>query len=288
VVAHRELLALSVAPRTVQGWLRRGRLIRVHRGVYALGRPPETMRGRALAALLAIGPDAFLSHGSAAALGKIGAEPSAVHLSVPRALHPRDRIAVHEAAIGSADVRRRDGLPLTAPARTLLDLAAALHADALRKAVAEALYLRLTSQTELERALQRLKGHRGAGTLARLIAAGEAAPTRSRLERALLPALRAADLPPPTVGARVGPYLIDFLWPIERLAVETDGYDAHRHRLAFEDDRARDVDLQGRDYAVLRFTWRQVLGEPATVAGRIGAVLERRAPAVARAGARRR
>jgi very-short-patch-repair endonuclease len=109
-------------------------------------------------------------------------------------------------------------------------------------------------------------------------------PTRSRLERALLPALHAANLPPPAVGARVGPYLIDFLWPTERLAVETDGYDAHGHRLAFEDDRARDVDLQGRGYAVLRFTWRQVLGEPATVARRIATVLERRA---ARAGASR-
>jgi very-short-patch-repair endonuclease len=281
VVAHRELLALGVAPRTVQGWLRRGRLIRLHRGVYAVARPPETMQGRSLAALLAIGPDAVLREGTAGALWHIGAEPPEVHLSVPRTVRSRDGIVVHEATIDPADLRRRDGLPLTAPARTLVDLAATRHADALRKAVAEALYLRLTSQTELERTLERLKGHRGAGALARLIGAGEAVPTRSRLERALLPALRAAGLPAPEVGARVGPYLIDFLWPAERLIVETDGYDAHGHRLAFEDDRARDVDLQARGYAVLRFTWRQVLGEPATAARRIAIVLQRRAPAPA-------
>jgi very-short-patch-repair endonuclease len=273
VVSHAELRGGGVPERTIYNWLERGRLVRLHRGVYAVARPPETMQGRALAALLAVGRDAVLNLFSAAALCRIGAEPVAVHLSTPRALRSRPGIVVHHAAIAPQDIQRRDGLPLTAPARTLVDLAAVLAADELRRAVAEALYLRLTSQPELERTLIRLKGHRGAGALAALIGAHEAVPTRSRLERALLPALAAAGLATPRVGVHVGPYLIDFLWTEQRVAVETDGFQAHGHRLAFEDDRARDADLQARGYAVLRFTWRQVLNETVDVVDRIGRVL---------------
>ena len=253
-------------------------MVRLHRGVYALERPPETMRGRAIAALLALGPHAVLSHGTAAALWRIAASPPEIHLSMPNAVRSREGITVHpNARLDPRDVRRKTGLPLTSPSRTLLDLAATLEADGLRKAVAEALYLNLTSQAELERTLRRLKGHRGAGRLGALIGAGEAVPTRSELERALLPALRAAGLPRPAVGVRLGPYLIDFLWHAQNVAVETDGYEAHGHRLAFEDDRARDVDLQAQGYAVLRFTWRQVLQDPPAVAGRIAQVLAVRA-----------
>ena len=232
------------------------------------------MRGRAIAALLAVGPGAVLSHQTAAAFWRIAAEPHEIHLSMSRVVRSRPGIRVHYAE--QLERRRRDGLPLTSPSRTLLDLAATVTPDELRNAVAEALYLHLTSQTELERTLTRLRGHRGAGRLGNLIAAGEAVPTRSQLERALLPALTAAGLPKPAVGVRIGPYLIDFLWSTERVAVETDGYAAHGHRLAFEDDRARDVALQGDGYAVLRFTWRQVLGDPGGVAAGLGLVLERR------------
>ena len=239
---------------------------------------PQTMRGRAIAALLAFGAHAVLSHGTAAAFWRIAAGTPEIHLSMPNAVRSREGIAVHpNARLDPRDIRRKHGLPLTSPSRTLLDLAAILSADELRKAVADALYLRLTSQGELERTLKRLKGHRGAGRLGDLIGAGEAVPTRSELERALLPALAAAGVVRPSVGVRLGPYLIDFLWHAERVAVETDGFEAHGHRLAFEDDRARDVDLQSRGYAVLRFTWRQVLHDPRAVAGRIAQVLAVRA-----------
>jgi very-short-patch-repair endonuclease len=96
-------------------------------------------------------------------------------------------------------------------------------------------------------------------------------------------AAAAAGLPQPSVGERLGPYLINFLSRAERLAVETDGWQAHSHRPAFEDDRARDAVLQASGYAVIRFTWRQVLNDPHDVTARIGEVLKidrsRRAPA---------
>ena len=101
-------------------------------------------------------------------------------------------------------------------------------------------------------------------------------PTRTELERALLSLLRSAGLPRPLVNTKVGPYEADAVWPAERVVVEVDGWAAHGHRGAFERDRARDADLQARGYAVLRFTWRQVLDEPLLVATRTAQVLAHR------------
>ena len=135
VIGHAELVSCGVAPATIQGWVRRGRLVRLHRGVYALERPPETMRGRAIAALLAVGPGAVLSHQTAAAFWRIAAEPHEIHLSMPNAVRSREGITVHpNARLDPRDVRRKTGLPLTSPSRTLLDLAATLEADGLRTA----------------------------------------------------------------------------------------------------------------------------------------------------------
>ena len=100
-------------------------------------------------------------------------------------------------------------------------------------------------------------------------------PTRSELERKLLPTLQAAGLPRPLVNHRLGRYTIDFLWPDQKLVVETDGWAGHGHRVAFERDRARDADLQAQGFAVLRFTWRQVMHETLLVTVRIAQLLSR-------------
>jgi very-short-patch-repair endonuclease len=101
-------------------------------------------------------------------------------------------------------------------------------------------------------------------------------PTRNEIERRLARLIRRAGLPRPRFNALLCGYEVDALWEAERLVVETDGWDAHGHRAAFERDRARDADLTARGYAVLRFTWRQIVDRPDLVAARIAAALARR------------
>jgi very-short-patch-repair endonuclease len=112
--------------------------------------------------------------------------------------------------------------------------------------------------------------------LRRALAAGDAAPTRSELERAMLRLIDDAGLPRPSVNRRLGRYTVDFLWEQEKVVVETDGWAAHGHRQAFERDRARDADLQARGYIVVRFTWRQISEARLLVATRLAQVLAAR------------
>lgn len=251
-MSHDQLVALGMAPRRIGRAIASGRLTPLLRGVYAVGHASVGPRGRAIAALRAAGPDAVLSHASAAALWRIAPQPpGAVHVTVARR-PPRSRpglLAVHSTRrLDPRDVRRRNGLRVTAPARTLLDLAAGPGDTA------------------------------APPRLTRAIHPGRAAPTRSALERAMLRIVDAARLPRPVVNRRLGRFRPDFLWPDERVVVETDGFAAHGHRTAFERDRARDAELAALGYVVLRFTWRQLTEQPVLVSARLAQVLLRRAP----------
>lgn len=267
VIGRRQLIGLGVRPRTIDEWIAQGRLIPVHRGVYAVGHAALSPRGRSVAALLAVGPDAVLSHRWAAAIWGLGAWPAHPHVSVPgRRLHRRQGLGIHfTRAYADADLRRRDGLPITSPLRTLADIGAD------ERAVAEAQVLRLVTRSELEAA---------GGRLARAVEGPGAPPTRSELERTMLRIVRGAGLPRPLTNHRVGPYVVDFLWAAHGVVVETDGWAAHGHRLAFERDRARDARLQVLGYAVLRFTYRQLRDEPLLVAAQLAQVLAARREAV--------
>jgi very-short-patch-repair endonuclease len=273
-VARKQLLALGLTPEAIDRRMAAGRLRPVHRGVYAVGHDALPLRGRLVAALLVAGPNAALSHGTAAALWKLTPSmPPFIELTTTtRAPRPRPGLRFYTTT--APDIRTRDGLPLTSPLRTLKDLAATRVREDVEDACSEALYLRLVPV----RALTEQSGP-GAAKL-RAIAA-DAAPTRSRLERALRPVLKANALPAPEVNARLGRYRPDFLWRAHRTVVETDGFKAHGHRLAFERDRARDAALQAAGYAALRFTWRQVRENPQQVAQRIAGTLRLRAPRTA-------
>jgi very-short-patch-repair endonuclease len=268
-------LALGLGRRAIGHRLETGRLTAIHRGVYAVGHPALGPRGRAVAALRAVGPGAVLSHRSAAAIHGLLAATGAIEVTVAgRAPRSRAGIIVHRAAsLGDEDTCRRDGLPLTSPIRTLIDLAGVLPRPPLERVLAEAQVLRLVHPPELKRAVERAHGRRGVARLARILRAGEPAPTRSQLERTFLRLAAAADLERPRVNERVGRFMVDFLWPAQRVVVETDGWAAHGHRAAFTSDRARDAELQALGFAVLRFTYGQVTEEPVRVAARIAAVL---------------
>ena len=197
------------------------------------------------AALVAAGPWAVLSHLTAAVLWRlVRSPPPCVEVTVTRK-GPRSRsgLRVHETR-RPPEVRTIGSFPVTAPLRTLIDLGATQRTPELERLCAEALVLKLVSQQELE--------------AAGIVDPDLVAPTRSRFERTFRAALRSAGLPTPIAGHPIGPYTADFAWPDEQVVVETDGYQFHGHRIAFEDDRARDAYLAARGWIVVRITWRRL------------------------------
>ena len=185
---------------------------------------------------------------------------------------PRSRpgIRVRRATLAPADVTIREGLRITTPARTLLDLAAELDAARLERLVEEAQVLRLTTRRALEDQLARSDGRRGVRALrAALRAYAEPAMTRSEAERLLLALIRRAGLPAPRTNVRIGRHEVDFHWPAQRLVIEVDGYAFHSSRRAFERDRLRDAELAAAGQRVMRVTWRQIAHEPEALLVRI-------------------
>jgi very-short-patch-repair endonuclease len=159
----------------------------------------------------------------------------------------------------------RDGIPVTNPARTLLDLAGQVGADELAEAINEAHVHRLVSQATLLHLIPKNRGRPGIRSLRSICADGRRM-TRSAAERRFLSLLRRTQLPLPQTNAKLGGYEVDFLWPDEGLVVETDGWAAHSSRAAFERDRKRDAELAGLGISVIRVTWRQLSEEPAATA----------------------
>jgi very-short-patch-repair endonuclease len=258
VVSLTQLLAIGLSADAIQKRVRRGRLHRVHRGVYAVGHPKLAKEGRWIAAVLACGEGAVLSHRAAAALWRMLPPPSGpVDVTVPGngGRKRRRGIRLHRSTtLTQQQSTRRLNIGVTTPARTLLDLRGCVDAKTLGRArrQAEVLGYRLDDAAEIEPDL-----------------------TRSELERRFLRLCRRASLPSPEVNARVGEHVVDFLWRSSGLIVETDGWRYHRGRASFEQDRARDAQLVAVGYEVLRFSWRQVVDEPDEV---IAAVRARLAP----------
>jgi very-short-patch-repair endonuclease len=226
-----------------------------------------------VAALLAVGKPAALSHRAAAVVDEmLPPDARAIDVTViGRRARSRPGIVVHSAA--ELTVVRKRGLPVTTPARTLLDLATSLPSAVLERAYAEAQVRRLVTPDDVR---AELATHRGAPAMRRILDTTE--PTRNAIERRLAALVRRAGLPRPKYNAPLHGYEVDALWEAERLVVETDGWATHGHRAAFERDRAKAADLVARGYVVLRFTWRQIVSDPDLVAARIAAALARRRP----------
>ena len=216
---------------------------------------------------------------AAAALLDLRHSPSGpIDVTIPRGGgRRRPGIAIHVTrSLDPTEVTVREGIPLTTPARTLVDLAAVLPPRALARALEQAVILRIFDGVALDAALARSRGRRGIGALRRLLAEleDEPAPTRTELERRFLELVRGAGLPTPVVNAHLAGYEVDFHWPRQRLVVETDGRATHATPYAFERDRRRDLDLSLAGWQVLRVGWRQVVEQP----GRVAAALRARLP----------
>ncbi len=226
--------------------------------------------------MLACGPDAVLSHFSAAALwGFIQRWPAPPELTVPARRRPAGvRVHVHP-ALESQDIRRHRGIRVTSPARTLLDIAPRLSEIALARAGNEA---RLTSglrPAHLEEVLRRYPHHPGARLL-RPFLEHPTGPTRSEFEDRFVAFAREYGLPTPLVNTRVCGFLVDAYFPTERVIVELDGWDFHQSRRSFEDDRDRDATTLAAGIPTVRITWERLTGSPDREAARLRAILRQR------------
>jgi len=245
IVTYEQLLGAGVTANGIARRVSAGRLHRVYRAVYAVGHAALSNEGWWFAAVAACGEDAVLSHRSAAQLWRmlpVTRGPSHVTVIGSAGRARRNGLVVHRStSLLITDQTRRNGIKVTIPRRTLEDLRRTEPPNVFRRALRQASYLGLEIGNESD------------------------APERSGLERRMLWVCHRYHLPIPEVNVPIGPYTMDFLWREKRLVVETDGWEGHRGRQAFEDDRARDAFLRLRGYEVLRFTWRQLRDDPASV-----------------------
>jgi very-short-patch-repair endonuclease len=264
VVARRQLVALGLGRRAIEHRIARGRLRPVHAGVYAVGRPTLTQLGRWMAAVLACGDGAALTHGSAAALWGIGVERGEIEVAVPSAAprHPRGVRVRRRPALLSSSLRTHRSIPVTDPIQTLVDLASRLGPKSVERAVNEADRLDLVNPPRLRRALVHHRGERGVARLRHLLDHRTFRLTREELERRFLPLARRAGLPVPLTKQIVNKFEVDFFWPDLGFVVETDGLRYHRTPAEQARDRLRDQAHTAAGLTQLRFTHEQVRYEP--------------------------
>jgi very-short-patch-repair endonuclease len=279
IVARSQLLRHGLSPGLVEARVDAGVLVTVYEGVFAVGHRKLSREAHWLAAVFASGPGALLSHGSAAKLWGIGKGGDRVEVTRHSGGTTRTVIWVHQTRFLPDDhIAVQQGIPVTSVERTCLDMAARIGRRGLERMVVDADRARLLNWSQLRRVIEQGGGRKGVGRLNRV--AREIDPrgrdTRSPLEVDFFALCRKAGLPQPEVNVFAEGYLVDFLWPAERLVVETDGYAFHSDRTAFERDRERDLDLTAAGYEVSRLTYRMLARDPDGCARRIRTALNRR------------
>jgi len=249
--------------------------------VYAVGHTRISTEGKCLAAVLASGPEALLSHYSAGWLWGIAkVDPDPFHVTTAAWRKPRPPIRLHEARFLAADDRAlRKGIPVAALPRTLLDLAATVRFEWLEKMVERAEELELFDLLAVEDLLARTVGHHGHGRLRKAIALYKPTSfTRSSLERRFLELCLEARLPQPRTNYVEEGFELDCYWLEFRFAVELDLFETHGTRAAFERDRKRQEDLLLAGIGMTRVTGPRLEREPDEVIERVGRLLSARGP----------
>jgi len=282
VVSIRQLqLLLRYSRAGVRYLVDSGRLHRIHHGVYAVGHTDLSQRGECLAAVLAVGPGALLSYYSAGWLWGIwrgSPNPFEVTLAVPRH-HPAPLGTVRHRARNLIDDDRAivDGIPVTAVARTQLDLAWKLRGDRLIRLLARSEELGLLDLDAIHAVIERNRGHHGARRLRHALAIYEPPIwTRSEFERHFVERLVAAGLPRPVTGWNEVGHEIDVYWPDRRFGIELDAYETHGTRQAFEDDHERDLAFALSEVKIHRVSERQFRRQATKIVADVATLLFRR------------
>ena len=276
-VTRRQLLALGLNDVAISYRVKKGRLYRPHPGVYTVGAPPITPEEHAMAAVLACGARAVLSHGSALALWGIWRRwdrPFDVTVTGDR--RPRG-IRVHRTpTLDRRDTTRHRGIPVTTLARTLLDMAPSTTPKSLTRAVNTGRQNGHVHLDALAEVVKRHPRHRGAPKLRSVLGLAGQRPTRSGFEDDFLEFCRRFGLPTPEVNTVVAGHEVDALFAEEKVIVELDSWPFHSSRTSFEDDRKRDADTLMADHVTVRLTNERFDGEPEQVADDVQAILAQR------------
>ncbi len=274
-VTRQQLISLGLSAKAVDGRVRSGRYVAVYNGVYSEGVGREDPVGRATAAVLACGPGAVLSHGSAASLwGFLPRWGFALEVTA-QGKRTRPGITTHRCqSLTPRDITREWGIRVTSPARTVLDLAPRLTARQLTRLVNDALRSRDLRPASLRELLQRNRHHPGTKLLTPF-AEDQNNPTNSDFEDDFLAFTQKYGLPTPQINVKVNGRQADAYFPEHNLIVECDGWDFHKDREAFEDDRERDAENLRHGVPTVRVTKRRLSETPDREARRLQEILER-------------
>jgi predicted transcriptional regulator of viral defense system len=265
VMSSAQLRSLGLTRAAISRWASTGRLHRIHPHVYALGHPALSLTGRIWAALLYAGPDAVLSHTTAAWTWRlIDTGPTRIHLTVPGRRPSLPGVRVHHSR--SVERAEHRDLPVTPVPRTLIDLASQVSARQTRRALAEADFLGVLSIGDVKAALTRARPGSAALRAALQRHMPQLAQTLSRLEERFLELCDSAGIPLPEVNGKVGAMRVDALWRERRVAVELDGGPAHGGAAAMKRDRRRELALRSMGFVVVRYSWEQIVRRPSEVA----------------------
>jgi hypothetical protein len=280
VVGRRQLLDLGMSEEAIRTRLERWTLHELHRGVYVVGARRISRRGRWLAAVLASGEGAVLSHRSAArfwGLLPLAAEWVEVTRSGRRVR--RDGVVSHKCDLREDEWLVEDGIPVTSPFRTIFDLAAMAEKREVERAWHEAEVRQLTDRVSLPMLLERYPGRRGTKVLRELLGSDEPVGiSRNEFEEAFLALVDAYCLPRPRMNGDLSLrgrfFEVDALWERQQVIVELDSRGVHGTKKRFESDRQRDRILVAEGWRTMRVTWRQLRDEPEAIAADLKLALE--------------
>jgi very-short-patch-repair endonuclease len=283
VVTLEQLEAFGLSRRAIHDRERSGRLHRIHQRVYSLTPRVMTERGTFMAAVLACGPDAVLSHRSAAYLwGLVDQWEGPIDVTAPnRRGRSPDGVAAHrDGSLQPIDKTTRHGVPCTSVPRTVLDFAAIAPEWEVRKVVAEGEVLGILDQSKLRAPLKRSRRRRGVARLRLILDTihPQTKRSRSELERLFLQMCAKRDVPEPEVNVWLAApngerYQADFLWRGSGLIVEADSRRFHDTDSAFVSDRKRRQQLELAGWRVSSCTWEEVETEPRRLAETVRALV---------------
>ncbi len=282
LVTRNQLRSIGMSPGAIGHWASTGRLHRVHLGVFAVGHRALSDRARLLAAVMACGSGAALSHIHAALLWDLlppwrEVELTPTHVTVPRGSGRgrRPGIVIHRAALPATELRALDRIPICSAARTVLDCAEASSARDFERLVDQAITGDRVTRLELDAMASAHRTRRGAAAIRRLLDAAERfdSVTDSELEEEFIRVVRGAGLPIPALGQRLAGMKVDAMWRAERVVAELDGYRWHRTRFRQDADRQREARVRQLGWIPLRYSATQVFDTPLAVIADLAAVL---------------